>query len=102
MALTQMYLIKKHKWITVMDMKLPSLLCPFIFFFIFPSTSANEMGAKGVIVTDAPGLKCRKIVFVSMDTFSRNWNDGIAEVLSEVDKLGLKSLALPALGAGEI
>ncbi|KAK0055299.1 poly [ADP-ribose] polymerase 14 [Biomphalaria pfeifferi] len=54
----------------------------------------------GLVVTDAPNLKCKKIIHISQDRFMKDWSTGISKVLNEADRFGAKSLALPALGAG--
>ncbi|KAH9499195.1 hypothetical protein Btru_004404 [Bulinus truncatus] len=60
----------------------------------------DEIKQNGVVMTSAPGLKCKKIFFISQDKFTTHWDDGILQVLKEADRAGIKSLALPALGAG--
>ena len=62
---------------------------------------ASEMSQQGFTVTASHGLGCSHIIFLSMDTFSRGWDKGVATALSEAGRMGWRSLALPALGAGE-
>ncbi|KAK0040328.1 poly [ADP-ribose] polymerase 14, partial [Biomphalaria pfeifferi] len=57
----------------------------------------NEMSLKGVIVTSAPNLFCQHIVHISLNKFDHSMDRGILMAFREAEKLGAKSVALPAL-----
>ncbi|XP_059168722.1 protein mono-ADP-ribosyltransferase PARP14-like [Physella acuta] len=64
------------------------------------SNKQSEMAKDGVVLTSAPNMSCQHILHVSQDKFAKHWDKGVTAVLAEADKAGLKSLAIPALGAG--
>ncbi|XP_059146945.1 protein mono-ADP-ribosyltransferase PARP14-like [Physella acuta] len=63
------------------------------------SENVNKMKDKGLAVTSASGLPCSKIFHLSMDRFKYDWGSGVSLVLKEAERIGIRSLALPVLGA---
>ncbi|KAI8787950.1 poly [ADP-ribose] polymerase 14, partial [Biomphalaria glabrata] len=57
----------------------------------------NEMLLKGVMVTSAPKLFCKHIVHISLNKFDHSMDRGILMAFTEAEKLGAKSVSLPAL-----
>lgn len=55
------------------------------------------------IVTSAPNLKCKHIVHLDDEFYSKSndWQNAYTAVLQEADKSGFHSLAVPALGTGK-
>ncbi|KAH9492135.1 hypothetical protein Btru_048699 [Bulinus truncatus] len=62
-------------------------------------TKKAEIVQQGFVLTSAPKLPCKNIIFLSQDKFSNCWDKGILMVLMEAEKIGVTSLAIPALGA---
>ncbi|XP_035824673.1 protein mono-ADP-ribosyltransferase PARP14 isoform X2 [Aplysia californica] len=58
----------------------------------------NNMASAKCIVTGSHGLQCKHIIFLSMEHFAHSWDKGVALALNEADKLGLKSVSMPAFG----